>query len=414
MTPAIEITGLSKRFRVAAARGPRRASAVDPRRRPLNRRHDLFHALRQVSFTVAQGRTLGLVGPNGSGKSTLLKILGGVMQADAGTIRMTGRVGALLELGAGFHPDLSGIDNVYLNGALLGIPGREIDRLLPEIIRFAELERFMDLPVKHFSSGMTARLGFALAAQLAPDILLMDETFATGDARFQARALGRISEMKGQGRTMILVSHNLDMLLQLADEVLWLEQGAVRAIGPAREILVEYRERGHARLFGSDQMLARLGLEGLFQPLAPPGAAPVRIERVAWAEPAADGGATARVAPGGVLALRIALRHEGDHPARVRLELAWQRRRDGLVLGQTRCEVELEPGGATERTLVFRDWLLEEGHWNLAAAVAPAGEPRPVFYDRLLDAGQVEVQTPAPLELPAAARIPARWEVAEN
>ena len=210
-SPVLTINRLSKAFRM-----PRSRVGDDPRRIRISRRHDCFQVLKDVSFDLHHGETVGLVGPNGSGKSTLLKILAGVMTADSGSFQATGGIGALLELGAGFHDDLNGIENIYLNGALLGLSLTEIDRLLPEIIEFSELEQFMDMPVRHYSSGMTARLGFAIASRLAPKILLMDETFATGDARFQAKALSHIGRLKERGHTMILVSHNMEMIMKIA------------------------------------------------------------------------------------------------------------------------------------------------------------------------------------------------------
>ncbi|MCL5271045.1 MAG: ABC transporter ATP-binding protein, partial [bacterium] len=195
MPAALTVTHLAKSFRVAREAD----GGADPRRERRSRRHDRFWALRGVSFSVEPGRTLGIIGPNGSGKSTLMKILAGVMQPERGGFEARGRIGALLERGAGFHPELTAIENVYLNGALLGLSERQVDALLPAIISFAELERFMDMPVKHFSSGMTTRLGFAVAMQLAPEILLMDETFAAGDAHFMAKTIGHIAGMKARG-----------------------------------------------------------------------------------------------------------------------------------------------------------------------------------------------------------------------
>ncbi len=239
---ALTVDRLGKAYRVPHARDGR-----DPRREKISARKDLFHALRDVSFGVRRGETLGLIGANGSGKSTLLKILAGVVQADRGSFSACGRIGALLELGAGFHPDLTGIENVYLSGALLGMEARRIDELLPDIIGFAELERFMDMPVKHYSSGMAGRLGFAVATQLAPDILLMDETFATGDLRFQAKAIEHVAGMKRRGHTLLIVSHNLEIMIQLADRVLWLDHGGVKLAGEPREVLTHYRRaRGQA------------------------------------------------------------------------------------------------------------------------------------------------------------------------
>ncbi|MBI1785353.1 ABC transporter ATP-binding protein, partial [Candidatus Sumerlaeota bacterium] len=222
LSPAISVRRLSKSFSVPRlkARGERPA---DPRRRPAGWR-DRFDVLRDLTFEIPRGQAVGVIGPNGSGKTTLLKILAGVMNADSGEMKIGGRVGALLEVGAGFHPDLAGEENVQLNGALLGISRAEMSRHLAEIIAFAGLERYMDMPVRHYSSGMIVRLGFATAIQLRPDILLLDETFAVGDAEFQGKAFRRIREMKSAGVTMMLVSHNAEQLLQLADRVIWIDK----------------------------------------------------------------------------------------------------------------------------------------------------------------------------------------------
>ena len=257
---ALDVRGLGKVFHV-----PRAEAAGDLRRERESRRRDRFWALRDVSFSVPTGQALGIVGHNGSGKSTLLKILAGVMAPETGCFMARGRIGALLELGAGLHPDLSGVENVYLNGALLGLSVPQVDRLLPEIIAFAELERFMDMPVRHYSSGMHARLGFAVATQLAPEILMMDETFATGDARFQARALAHVGEMKRRGHTLLLVSHSMELLTDLADQILWLDRGGVRALGSTREALAEYRRSQHALFAGAELRRGGAGCDVQFR-----------------------------------------------------------------------------------------------------------------------------------------------------
>lgn len=257
--PALSVLGLSKSFLVPAApRGAVSARPRDPRREPHGRRRDRLHVLRDVSFEVAPGEAIGIVGANGSGKSTLLKLLAGIGTPDSGGFETLGSVGALLEVGAGFHPDLTGADNLRLAGSLAGLSGRELDRRLPAIIAFSELERFMDMPVKHYSTGMVVRLGFAAAIQMEPDILLLDETFAVGDARFQHRALGRVRERKAAGRTLLLVSHSAELLLELADRAIWLDAGRVALDGPTEEVLAAYRRSSGEKLTGSDRLRNRL------------------------------------------------------------------------------------------------------------------------------------------------------------
>ncbi|MDQ7029882.1 MAG: ABC transporter ATP-binding protein, partial [Ardenticatenia bacterium] len=213
----------------------------------LIRRHrehqEEFWALRDVSLEISPGQTVGFIGPNGSGKSTALKLMAGILEPTAGTISVQGRLAALLELGAGFHPDLSGRENIYLNSALLGFSRAEIRHRFDEIVHFAELEPFIDMPVKHYSSGMYVRLGFAVAVHVNPDILLVDEVLAVGDAAFQRKCLERIYEMKRQGVTIVLVSHDLGTVERLCDTVVWFEKGKVRAIGRPTDVVMAYTNR---------------------------------------------------------------------------------------------------------------------------------------------------------------------------
>ena len=211
-------------------------------RRESNRAEE-FWALRDVCLDIAPGQTVGFIGPNGSGKSTALKLMAGILEPTEGTIAVNGRLAALLELGAGFHPDLSGRENIYLNGALLGFSRADIRRRFDEIVAFAELESFIDMPVKHYSSGMYVRLGFAVAVHLDPDILLVDEVLAVGDAAFQRKCLERIYEMKRRGVTIVLVSHDLDTVQRLCDTAVWFERGKVRAVGQPTDVVMAYMNR---------------------------------------------------------------------------------------------------------------------------------------------------------------------------
>jgi len=183
---------------------------------------------------------VALIGPNGAGKSTVLKLISRIIEPTSGNIRVNGRVAGLLELGTGFHPDLSGRENIYLSGSILGLHRREIAQRLDSIIEFAELSRFIDMPVRNYSSGMTVRLGFAVATSFQPDILLVDEVLAVGDQTFQAKCLKRIAEMQKNGVTILLVSHNLDTVRRLCQRAVWLDEGQVRAIGPAGEVVISY------------------------------------------------------------------------------------------------------------------------------------------------------------------------------
>ncbi|MDX3969792.1 MAG: ABC transporter ATP-binding protein [Bradyrhizobium sp.] len=200
-----------------------------------------FHALTDVSFSVKQGEVLGVVGRNGAGKSTLLKILSRITEPTKGRIVLNGRVASLLEVGTGFHPELTGRENIFLNGAVLGMAHNEIRRKFDEIVAFAEVEKFLDTPVKHYSSGMYVRLAFAVAAHLEPEILIVDEVLAVGDAEFQKKCLGKMDEVsRSGGRTVLFVSHNMETVLKLCTRGVLFEQGRVRQIGDTRSIVSAY------------------------------------------------------------------------------------------------------------------------------------------------------------------------------
>lgn len=205
-----------------------------------NRDGDELWALRGVSFTVKQGEVLGIIGRNGAGKSTLLKILSRVTAPTLGRIRVRGRIASLLEVGTGFHPELTGRENIYLNGAILGMKKREITRKFDEIVDFAEVEKFIDTPVKRYSSGMYVRLAFAVAAYLEPEILIVDEVLAVGDVGFQTKCLGKMGEVANEGRTVLYVSHNMGSINSLCKRGIWLSNGCIQADGPAQKVVDAY------------------------------------------------------------------------------------------------------------------------------------------------------------------------------
>jgi ABC-type polysaccharide/polyol phosphate transport system ATPase subunit len=199
-----------------------------------------FWAMDKVSFEVEQGQTVGLVGSNGSGKSTALKLIARIIEPTSGQISIDGRVSALLELGTGFHPDLTGRENVFLSGSLMGVSRADIARCFDDIIAFSELEEFIDMPVKHYSSGMYTRLAFAVAIHVNPDILIIDEVLSVGDGAFQRKCMDRIGEMKRAGVTILMVSHDLDTVARLCTQVVWLDHGKVHRIGDGRSVISEY------------------------------------------------------------------------------------------------------------------------------------------------------------------------------
>jgi lipopolysaccharide transport system ATP-binding protein len=265
--PVIHAEGLGKRYRrgLQASRGLLRDSIARTFRSPLSvfRRvnQETFWALQDVSLEVGEGEVLGLIGRNGSGKTTLLKILSRITQPTAGWAEIHGRVGSLLEVGTGFHPELTGRENTYLSGAILGMGKSEITRKFDEIVAFAELEKFIDTPVKHYSSGMFVRLAFAVAAHLEPEILLVDEVLAVGDIRFQRKCLGKMGEVASAGRTVVLVSHNMAAISALSTRVVMLEEGSVAFNGRVAEATVLYYSRSMDKI-GDGEDLSRIPRDG--------------------------------------------------------------------------------------------------------------------------------------------------------
>src|SRR5688572_13379681 len=302
MKPVISIKGVSKKYRLGgqpdaeyqtlresvmhaagapvrmlrrmAGRGAGAAAAVPPPRGT----NDLW-ALKDVSFDVRPGEVVGIVGRNGAGKSTLLKILSRITHPTEGRIEMRGRVGSLLEVGTGFHPELTGRENIYLNGAILGMGRREIARKFDDIVDFAEVERFLDTPVKRYSSGMYTRLAFAVASHLEPEILVVDEVLAVGDAAFQKKCLGRMGEVSREGRTVLFVSHNLVALQSLCKRAVWLDGGRLVADGESSKVVSAYIEQTFSAV---DALVWE-------DPATAPGNDKVRIRKVAVGSLAPDG-----------------------------------------------------------------------------------------------------------------------------
>ena len=253
---AVRTEGLWKNFRLYHERNQFLKAAILRGRRA---RYEEFWALKDVTFEVPAGKTFGIIGHNGSGKSTLLKTLTGILVPDKGSVSVNGRVSALLELGAGFHPELSGRENVYLNGSILGLKRREIEKRFDDIVEFAGLEQFIDSPVKNYSSGMFVRLGFAVAVNVDPDVLLLDEVLSVGDEAFQRKSAERIEQFRRDGRTIILVSHGLGSVEQLCDSAAWLDHGQIKAVGPAADVISEYRGDSHEAVKNPDEIGSRWG-----------------------------------------------------------------------------------------------------------------------------------------------------------
>ncbi len=256
---SVRAEGLSKEYFIGSRARPHdtfRDTLVDLVTTPLRKAKDLLRgratgaaglnrrilALDDVSFEVAAGEALGIIGRNGAGKSTLLKILSRITEPTAGQAEIYGRVGALLEVGTGFHPELTGRENIYLNGAILGMRRQDLRRRFDEIVDFAAVEKFLDTPIKHYSSGMYLRLAFSVAAHLEPDILLVDEVLAVGDAAFQRKCMGKMADVAGEGRTVLFVSHNLSSIRQLCDRCILLQGGEIQAYGAPGEVIEKYMD----------------------------------------------------------------------------------------------------------------------------------------------------------------------------
>ena len=279
MTTAIRVDSISKRYKIGAAQGKFRYGMlrdvlVDGITAPVRMARALVRrsngekvvpdnyiwALNDVSFDLEEGRVLGIVGRNGAGKSTLLKVLSRVTEPTKGTVTVRGRVGSLLEVGTGFHPELTGRENIYMNGAILGMKRAEIDRKFDEMVDFSEVGQFIDTPVKRYSSGMYLRLAFAVAAHLEPEILVVDEVLAVGDAEFQRKCLGKMGDVAQQGRTVLFVSHNMSAILRLTQEAIVLKKGALIKRAPTPEAVDFYLASGQAesgeRIWGVEDVPA--------------------------------------------------------------------------------------------------------------------------------------------------------------
>jgi lipopolysaccharide transport system ATP-binding protein len=289
---AIHVEGLSKQYRIGKLEQYRtfRDTLSDALTAPFRRTYQLLRgnasaaanlseaiwALKDISFDIKKGEVVGIIGRNGAGKSTLLKILSRIAEPTEGLAEIYGRVGALLEVGTGFHPELTGRENIYLNAAILGMTRAEIDRKFDEIVAFAEVEKFIDTPVKHYSSGMGLRLGFAVAAHLEPEILVVDEVLAVGDVAFQKKCLGKMGDVAQQGRTVLFVSHNTGAINQLCQSCVLLKDGRVNMIGKTEEVIKEYLDQAsegtsNIRIFPEDETLPLqiLSLEVVDETLTP-------------------------------------------------------------------------------------------------------------------------------------------------
>jgi ABC-type polysaccharide/polyol phosphate transport system ATPase subunit len=363
---AVRVDGLSKRFRIYHQRNQTLKQTVLSRRRGL---YEEFWALNDVSLEIPHGTTFGIVGQNGSGKSTLLKCIAGILRPDKGTVDVDGRLAALLELGAGFHPEYTGRENIYLNGALLGLSRRDIDGVLDQIIDFSGLSRFIDNAVKTYSSGMYARLGFSIAVHLYPDILVVDEILAVGDASFQRRCYQRIDEMKASGKTLIMVSHALDAIRDHCADCAWIDEGNLRAIGPAEDVLRQYmvtvREREAAEM---EQTVADI------HRAAPSGRAGVGISQVSFSGP---NGSAREFETGDPLEVAVAYHSPWSQLRGARFELGFLREDGVLAFTATFNATNKVLPGNGEVVLRLPQLELLAGLYRVSATIddSETGEP---------------------------------------
>ncbi|MCU1657195.1 MAG: transporter related [Pseudonocardiales bacterium] len=293
---AVVVDDVSKRFRMYRERNNSLKAALMRGRRAS---YDEFWALRNVSFEIPRGATFGLIGENGSGKSTLLKCIARILSPDEGSIRAQGSIAALLELGSGFHPELSGRENVFLNGSILGMNKAEIARKFDEIVDFAGIEAFIDQPVKNYSSGMYVRLGFSVAINVDPDILLVDEVLAVGDAAFQDKCMEKFAEFRRAGKTVVIVSHAMGSMRALCTEAVWLNKGTVADVGAANDIVDSYVDAGHKERVEPTEISSE----------ARWGSGEARITRVEMLD--SDGEPSSRFHPGDKVAFRISFEADG-------------------------------------------------------------------------------------------------------
>ena len=360
---------VSKRYRMRRGAAPSRGLASRALRALREPGHD-FWALRDVSFEIARGETLGIVGRNGAGKSTILKLLSGITEPSEGEIAIVGRLSALIEVGSGFHPELTGRENVFLSGAILGMRRREIKARLDSIRDFSGVAAFLDMPVKYYSSGMYVRLGFAIAAHLEPDVLLVDEVLAVGDAEFQARCLQRIQELKRRGTTMVLVSHDLGAVEQLSDRAILVDGGRLAAAGRPADVIGHYQ-----RLIGGPDTQPIDGADEAEQ--AHPA---VRITGLTLHT--GEGTPVLAATAGAPLIARVTLERRTAGAAQVALTFYDFNAGTQLTqcVGDVPARGEPAESGELSVEFVFPELLLAPGAYTLGATVTPSGAARPTAW----------------------------------
>lgn len=398
--PAIRVERLSKQFKLHTER---RNSIKERVVRGRSESDGIFRALDDVSFEVPRGTTFGLIGHNGSGKSTLLKILAGVYRATSGGVLVDGRVSALLELGAGFHGELTGRENIYLNGSILGLSRKQIEGSIEDIIEFSGLGEFIDSPVKIYSSGMYVRLGFAIAVTLEPEILIVDEIIAVGDEEFQRKCFDHLFRLRNQGTTIVLVTHSMGLAAELCDGAVWLDHGRVRALGPATEVIDAYLSdvnRTEARSGGDKDAPEATGIDAHRS-----GSGEVKVTGVELLD--GDGEPLPIVVTGAPLTLRVAWECTTAVPV-ASFALGFVHENGvGIAGTNTRMHgtpLSVEPGSG------FLDYRFERlpllpANWRLSTAIRSHGHT----YDYLDKAFELTVRSPGAEVEAGAVRLDGTW-----
>jgi ABC-type polysaccharide/polyol phosphate transport system ATPase subunit len=389
----IVVDNMSKAFRLHRSGTRTVKSAVVDLVKRRGAGKNMFWALKDISFTVGRGETLGIVGANGAGKSTLLSLLAGTKKPTSGSIRTRGTISSLLELGAGFHPDLTGRENVYLAGAIMGLSRRQMRERFDAIVEFAGMGDFIDQPVKHYSSGMYVRLGFAVSVEVDPDILLIDEVLAVGDDNFQKKCLAKISAFRNLGKTMLIISHDLGTIQSISDRILFLDEGRVAGIGDPHETIGGYRTLSRSRQTGGHEREW--------------GTGEARIENVVFED--ARGGASDTFASG--------------ESVRCRIQYRTQKRIEKPVFGFSFCQADtrLIFGSNTQVEGVVIDAIEGQGELVLTLKTLPVAAGNYLFsfslhsadhrenYHRIDHAFSITVLSESKFE--GVCRIPCAWEV---
>jgi ABC-2 type transport system ATP-binding protein/lipopolysaccharide transport system ATP-binding protein len=408
---AIAVRDVTKKFRLHNDRKTNVKELFSSRRR--RSRHEEFWALKGVTLDIPRGKTFGLIGHNGSGKSTLLKLVAGIHRPSTGTITAAGRVSAMLELGAGFHPEMSGRDNIYLNGSILGMTRKQIDAAMEEIIEFSGLGEFIDTPVKVYSSGMYVRLGFAIAVNLDPEILIIDEVIAVGDEAFQRKCFDHLYQLRRRGVTIVLVTHSLSLVADLCDEAAWLDGGTLRTVGPAREVVDSYLSAVNAREAAADEAAsdgeeipdAASDPEGFAGKTPRRGSGEVRVTGVQYLD---DQGVERKfLSPGRPCSVRISYEASTDVPD-VTFGLAFVHESGVQAAGPNSGygpDTFAVPAGRGTVDFALDSLPLQPGEYLISVAAVDKGH----MYDYIDRAFVLKVRADDAVTEPGLIRMPGRW-----